>query len=151
MGTLQVNAQRRIDAPAETVYGYLADMQTHHPRFLPAAFADFGVESGGVGEGTIVHYTLNAGGRSRRYRMRVAEPQPGRVLTESDLDSSLVTTFTLTPAGASCDVAISTSWQGAPGVGGFFERMFAPKVMQRIYSEELERLAAYARGDAATA
>lgn len=144
MGTLEVHAQRRIDAPAETVYGYLADMETHHPRFLPEAFTDFGVESGGVGAGTVLHYTLNAGGRTRRYRMRVAEPEPGRVLSESDLDSSLVTTFTVIPQSEACTVEIATTWQGAAGIGGFFERMFAPKVMQRVYVEELDRLATYA-------
>jgi hypothetical protein len=144
MATLEVHAERRVDAPAPTVYGYLADMQNHHPRILPAAFTDFGVESGGVGAGTVVHYTLNAGGRTRRYRMQVGEPDPGRVLTESDLESSLVTSFTVTPEPDSCRVEIKTTWQGAAGIGGFFERMFAPKVMQRIYSEELDRLAAYA-------
>lgn len=144
MGTLEVRAERRIDAPAETVYGYLADMETHHPRFLPSAFTDFGVESGGVGAGTVVHYTLNAGGRTRRYRMQVGEPEPGRVLTESDLGSSLVTTFTVTPQAGACTVEIGTTWQGARGIGGFFERMFAPKVMKRLYVEELDRLATYA-------
>ena len=43
----------RWGAPAEVVYGYLADMREHHPRFLPPAFEDFKVESGGVGAGTV--------------------------------------------------------------------------------------------------
>lgn len=144
MGMLEVHASRRIDAPAAAVYGYIADMRTHHPHFLPAAFADFGVESGGVGADTIVHYTLNAGGRSRRYRMRVDEPEPGRVLTESDLGSSLVTRFTVAPVDSACTVSIDTTWKNASGVGGFFERVFAPRVMERIYTEELDRLATYA-------
>jgi len=37
-------------------------------------------------------------------------------------------------------VRISTTWDGAAGVGGFFERRFAPKVMQGIYADALERL-----------
>ena len=49
MGTIHVSAEGTVDAPAETVYGYIADMQEHHPRFLPAAFSDFKVEAGGVG------------------------------------------------------------------------------------------------------
>ena len=36
-----------VDAPADRVYLYLADMRDHHPRFLPPAFSDFQVESGG--------------------------------------------------------------------------------------------------------
>jgi hypothetical protein len=47
-------------------------------------------------------------------------------------------------------VRISTTWDGAAGVGGFFERLFAPKVMQGIYADALERLNAYAREHAGT-
>lgn len=151
MGTIHVSAERAVDAPAETVYGYLADMHEHHPRFLPPAFSDFKVEFGGVGAGTITRFKVTAGGRSREYRMQVAEPEPGRVLTESDTNSSLVTTFTVTPENAASRVRISTTWEGAGGIGGFFERLFAPRVMRGIYVDELERLNAYARDPAAGA
>jgi uncharacterized protein YndB with AHSA1/START domain len=143
-----VSAERTVDAPADTVYGYLADMREHHPRFLPPAFSDFEVESGGVGDGTIVRFQMTAGGRVRHYRMQVAEPAPGRVLTETDTNSSLITTFTVTPEAGVSRVRISTTWEGAGGVGGFFERMFAPRVMRGIYADELERLNAYARARA---
>src|SRR5580704_14562112 len=146
MATILVSAERTVDAPADAVYGYIADMREHHPRFLPPAFSDFQVESGGVGEGTITRFTVTAGGRSRQYRMKVAEPEPGRVLTESDTGSSLVTTTTVTPRDSASSVHISTTWNGAGGIGGFFERMFAPRVMQAIYADGLERLNVYARG-----
>jgi hypothetical protein len=115
-------------------------MREHHPRFLPPAFSDFEVESGGVGQGTIVRFKVIAGGRTREYRMEVAEPEPGRVLTESDMNSSLVTTFTVTPENTASGVQICTTWNGAAGIGGFFERLFAPRVMRGIYADELERL-----------
>lgn len=134
-----------VAVPADTVYGYLADLRQHHPHFLPPAFSDFTVESGGVGAGTVVRFTITAGGRQRGYRMEVAEPEPGRVITESDTGSSLVTTFTVTPDGERCGVRIVTTWQGAGGVGGIFERLFAPKVLRGIYVDELDRLDAYAR------
>jgi len=139
-----VSAEATVQAPAETVYRYLADMREHHPRFLPPAFSDFQVDSGGVGAGTVARYKLTAGGRTRQYRMTVAEPEPG-VLTESDMDSSAVTTFTVTPRGAASLVRISTAWDGAGGIGGVFERMFAPRVLRGIYADELRRLDAYAR------
>jgi hypothetical protein len=41
-------------------------------------------------------------------------------------------------------VQIRTTWDGAGGIGGFFERMFAPRVMRAIYADELERLNVYA-------
>jgi Polyketide cyclase / dehydrase and lipid transport len=145
MATILVSAERTVDAPADAVYGYIADMREHHPRFLPPAFSDFQVESGGVGEGTITRFTVTAGGRSRQYRMKVAEPEPGRVLTESDTGSSLVTTTTVTPQGGGSLVTMSTTWQGAGGIGGFFERLFAPRAMRGIYTDELERLDSYAR------
>lgn len=147
---MRVCAERRVDVSAEIVYGYLADMREHHPRFLPPAFSDFDVEFGGVGQGTIVGFKVTAGGRTREYRMEVAEPQPGRVLTESDMNSSLVTTFTVTPEDTASRVQICTTWNRAAGIGGIFERMFAPRVMRGIYADELERLNAYARQRAAS-
>lgn len=143
MATIHVSAERSIEAPAETVYGYIADHE-HHSQFLPPAFSDFRVESGGVGAGTVTRFKVTAGGRTREYRMQVAEPEPGRVLTEADTESSLMTTWTVTPEGAGSKVRISTTWEGAGGIGGFFERLFAPRVMRGIYTDELERLNNYA-------
>lgn len=134
-----------MDAPADTVYRYIADMREHHPRFLPPAFSAFRVESGGVGAGTVTRFMVTAGGRSREYQMKVAEPEPGRILTESDTGSSMVTTFTVSPQGGASLVQISASWEGAGGIGGLFERMFAPRVMRTIYADELKRLDDYAR------
>jgi uncharacterized protein YndB with AHSA1/START domain len=145
MAKIVVSAERTVEAPADAVYRYVADMRDHHPRYLPPAFSDFHVESGGTGAGTITRFKVTAGGRTREYQMRVDEPEPGRVLTESDTSSSLVTTTTVTPHDGSSRVTISTSWNGAGGIGGFFERMFAPRAMRAIYTDELERLSAYAR------
>src|ERR1700743_553154 len=97
MARILVSTERSVDAPAETVYGYIADMREHHPHFLPPAFSDFRVESGGVGAGTVTRFTMTAGGGHPADHMKVAEPEPGRVLTESDANSSAVTTFTVSP------------------------------------------------------
>ena len=145
MARIAVSAEGTVEAPADTVYRYIADMREHHPRFLPPAFSDFRVESGGVGAGTILRYKLTAGGRTREYRTKIAEPEPGRVLTESDTGSSAVTTFTVSPQGADSLVQISSAWDGAGGIGGLFERIFAPRVLRAIYTDELKRLDAYAR------
>lgn len=142
---IQVSSEGVVEAPPQDVYIYLTDMREHHPRFLPPAFSDFKVESGGVGAGTIFTVRMTAGGRSREYRMEVAEPEPGRVMTESDTNSSLVTTFTVEPQDGGSLVRIESGWQGAGGVGGFFERLFAPRVLRGVYADELQRLNAYAR------
>lgn len=147
MGTLVASAERQVGAPADEVYQYIADHREHHPHFLPPAFSDFEVVSGGVGAGTVTRFKVTAGGRTREYNMTVAEPEPGRVMTETDSGSTLVTTWTVTPQGnGTSTVRISTSWQGAGGVGGFFERLFAPSAAGRIYADELQRLDTYARG-----
>jgi len=150
MAEIHVSADREVASPPETVYRCLADFRQHHPNILPPAFTDFQVESRGVGEGTVVRFQLHAGRRVRSYRMLVTEPEPGRVLSESDTASTLVTTFTVSPAGSGSKVRIDTRWQGAGGIGGFFERTFAPRVLRQIYADELERLDRYARGIAAS-
>lgn len=148
MSTVTASAARDVAAPADVVYRCIADYRAHHQRFLPPAFSEYAVEQGGEGEGTVVSFALSVGGRTRRYRMQVAEPEPGRVLTESDTGSSLVTTFTVAPSDAGAEVSIRTSWQGAGGVGGFFEKTFAPGALRRLYEEELARLEGYAREQA---
>ena len=151
MAKVVASAERSIDAPADEVYSYLADMHQHQ-RFLPPAFSDFQIESGGVGPGTVTSFKVTAGGRTREYHMTVDEPEPGLVLRESDSNSSLITKYTVTPrenpdgvGSAISKVEISTSWQGAGGIGGFFERTFAPRAMRALYEDELQRLDTYAR------
>ena len=147
MAEIHVSAEREIAAPPERVYRAIADYRQHHPKFLPPNFSRLHVEQGGVGAGTVISFHLNAGRRERDYRMRIAEPEPGRVLTESDTASSLVTTFTVAPSGRGSLVRIDTRWQGAGGVGGFFERTFAPRVLQSLYADELQRLNDYVQNE----
>jgi uncharacterized protein YndB with AHSA1/START domain len=143
MAKVVVSAEGSVDAPADEVYSYLADMHQHQ-RFLPPAFSDFRVEQGGVGAGTVTSFKVTAGGRTRSCRMQVTEPAPGRTLVETDTGSSLVTTFTVTPQGDKSLVSITTSWDGAAGIGGFFERTFAPPAIRGLYLDALDRLNAYA-------
>jgi len=142
MAKVQASAERTIDAPADAVYGSIADMH-QHPNFLPPAFSDFQVVEGGVGAGSVTTFAVTAGGRTRNYRMNVSEPAPGRTLVESDANSSLVTTFNVEPQGGKSLVRIHTSWDGAGGIGGFFEKTFAPGAMRRLYLDELDRLNTY--------
>jgi uncharacterized protein YndB with AHSA1/START domain len=143
MAKVVASAERSIDAPADKVYSYLADMHQHQ-RFLPPAFSDFQIEEGGVGAGTITAFKITAGGRTRSYRTQISEPAPGRTLVETDTNSSLVTTFNVTPQGDKSQVSITSSWDGASGIGGFFERTFAPRALHRLFLDELDRLNTYA-------
>jgi hypothetical protein len=145
MALVSVEAEGSVGAPGGLVYDLISNFLEHHPRFLPNSFSDLEVEQGGVGAGTIITFTVTALGRERRYRMRIGEPEPGRVMTESDTLSDLVTTWTVTPAGDTCRVRIETRWEGAEGTPGFFERLLVPPAMRRIYNEELRRLDRYAQ------
>ena len=60
------------------------------------------------------------------------------------MNSSAVTTFTVFPGGGSLG-RISTAWDGAGGIGGLFEQLFAPTVLRAIYAGELKRLDTCAR------
>jgi hypothetical protein len=142
-------AERVIDAPVDRVYHLIRDFRGHHPRFLPPQFGDFRVETGGIGAGTVHSFTLTLGGRTTAYRVRVGEPQPGRMLIESDASRRMLTTFTVDREryGGS-RVRIETRWF-AHGLRGLVERLVAPRLLKRVYREELELLDRYARGELA--
>ena len=142
---IHASAERHIDAPAARVYECLADFRTQHPRFLPAAFGELEVETGGYGAGTVRRYTLTVGRRRIAYRVRVGEPDPGRVLIESDPEKRMLTTVTVDPepAGGS-RVRIHTRWY-TDGMDGLVERAVAPRALRRIYREELALLERHVR------
>ncbi|MFD7898380.1 SRPBCC family protein [Streptomyces sp. NPDC059479] len=143
MAQVEATTERIIAADPETVFDALADYENTRAKLLPSQFSEYEVREGGDGEGSLVHWKLQA--TSKRVRdclLEVTEPSDGR-LVEKDRNSSMVTTWTVTPAGEGRSKAVVTSvWDGAGGIGGFFERTFAPKGLGRIYDVILERLAA---------
>jgi uncharacterized protein YndB with AHSA1/START domain len=147
MGQVTARTQRTIDAPAERVRAALADYETVRPRILTEHYRDYRVESGGQGAGSRVHWMLQA--TSKRVRDQLVEvsvPAEDRIV-ERDSNSSMVTTWTVTPSGAERSVvAVETTWNGASGIGGFFERTFAPKGVQRIHDGVLANLDGALRG-----
>ncbi|MFV0126962.1 SRPBCC family protein [Streptomyces sp. HMX112] len=143
MAQVEATTERVIAADAETVFDALADYRDTRPKLLPEHFSEYEVREGGDGQGTVVHWKLQA--TSKRVRdclLDVTEPTGGE-LVEKDRNSSMVTTWTVTPAGEGRSRAVVTTvWNGAGGIGGFFERTFAPKGLGRIYDEVLAKLAA---------
>lgn len=144
MPTITVAVSKPIDAPASQIYPILADYQNHHPHILPPAFTGLEVEEGGQGAGTIFKAGLQLLGQKQSFRMRVTEPEPGRVLMETDFNTDLVTTFTVIPGeSGSSEVTIATTFQARPGLRGFMERLIIPGLLRRIYRQELQQLEAY--------
>lgn len=146
MSRVRAVAERTVPAPPDRVFEVLADYATTRPHLLPGAYSDYRVESGGAGEGTVFTYRLSARGRERTYRMRVTETEAGRRIVEADQNSSLVTTWTLVPENGETQVAVETTWQGAGGIGGFFEGLFAPGGVRRLHEQVLDNLAARVGG-----
>jgi hypothetical protein len=141
MGQVVATAEGTVPATPERVLAALADYTDIRPRLLPEQFSDYRVEAGGHGAGTRVHWRFAA--TSKRVRdqlVSVTQPGPDR-LVETDANSSMVSTWTLHPVDAGVTtVRVRTTWTGAGGVGGFFERTFAPRALRRVYGEMLDRL-----------
>jgi Polyketide cyclase / dehydrase and lipid transport len=137
---IHAEASANIDAPAEIVYNILADYQVGHPAILPKAyFTGLSVEQGGRGAGTVIVTRMQAMGSERTFRMTATEPQPGRILVESD--GVTTTTFTVEPISAKkCRVTITTEVPPSQGFQGWIERLFTPPFLRRVYHLELVNL-----------
>lgn len=152
MSHIHVQTEQVVGAKPEEVWAFLTDYRKKRPQILTSNFLNYTVEKGGSGAGTVISYRLHAANRERFYRMRVTEPSRGKVLKESDEGSSLVTTWTLTPIenNQQTRVQLATDWEGGKGIGGFFEKTFAPMGLRNIYKEMLDKLAVYAGKRSAT-
>ena len=141
MARVDVSASRAIAAPPAVVYGIIADYNLGHPSILPPKwFGPLTVVEGGVGAGTRIRFSMKGMGPERPMEAVVAEPKPGRVLTETYPATGGVTTFTVDPvAGGTSMVTFHTTWE-ARGVVGLFERLAAPGFLRRVYKDELDQL-----------
>jgi hypothetical protein len=146
MAEIVVSETAVLQAAPDVVYAIFTDYHDAHPRVLPRPhFGALVVEQGGTGAGTRFRVDVRQGLGMKTYRMDVTEPQPGRVLLESDVDSDLTTTFTVEPAeGVASRVTITTRWTRG-GFQGFVERMLAARVAGPIYRQELRNVERLAR------
>lgn len=153
MAEIIASVTELVRAAPHVVWDIFTDYHDAHDRVLPRpAFGKMVVERGGRGAGTVFTIELREGARTRTMRMDVTEPQPARVLMESDRDSDLVTTFTVEPSdgGRHSRVTITTRWTRG-GLRGFLERMFGPPLMRPVFRAELRNVEKLARERAAAA
>ncbi|WP_333619778.1 SRPBCC family protein [Dietzia sp.] len=144
MGKVRARNEASIDAPAATVADRLASYQLR-PEIQPEQYSAYRVVSGGNGEGTIAAWHLQATKkRSRDVQVNVSESGDRArkwTLTESDQNSTLVTTYTVTDKGDNVStLVVESTWDGAKGIGGFFERTFAPGGLQKIQQAQIDLL-----------
>lgn len=152
MGLMRVQSSAVIPARPEAIYAVLADYREAHPAILPKPyFTELKVEEGGQGAGTVIHVRMKVFGIESEFHQIVSEPEPGRVLAETDLNTGLISTFTVEPlnGGGQSRVTITTEFNPRPGFMGFMERLFNPPIMRRIFNQELQNLADYVSGQAA--
>lgn len=97
MAQVEAITERVIAAKPDDVFDALADYSGTRAKLLPEHFSEYEVREGGDGEGTLVHWKLQA--TSKRIRdclLEVGEPTDGE-LVEKDRNSSMVTTWRVTP------------------------------------------------------
>jgi Polyketide cyclase / dehydrase and lipid transport len=147
MGQVSAASSVVINAAPETVLGAVADYQTIRPKILSSHYSDYQVVQGGRGPGTVAKWKLHAT-KSRVRDVEAHVDVAGHTVIEKDANSSMVTNWTVAPAGTGSTVTTKTSWEGASGVGGFFEKTFAPLGLKKIQGEVLANLKKEVEGSA---
>lgn len=141
-----ISAESMIAASAGAVYRLLADYRQGHPSIVPKKyFGPLQIEAGGVGAGTIIRFNMTVLGTTKTFRMLVAEPRKGQLLTETDMETGSCTSFTVTQHTdpGRCSLCISTQLPQRPGLLGQLERLMTTWLLKRIYAEELGLIRAY--------
>jgi len=151
MKPYRATASSIIAAPAELVYRTLADYHHGHSSILPKPyFLSLEVEQGGFGAGTVINFQTRVLGETQSFRAAITEPEPGRVLIETNLgEGGGVTTFIVEPLseGNRTGVTITTeSVTRRSGGLGSVERLLTKILLQRIYKAELKQLARVCEG-----
>ena len=144
-----ITASALIPARRERVYSLIANYRDGHPRIVPKQFSNLTVEQGGVGAGTVIRFQMSVLGKKQSFRAAISEPEPGRVLVETDLDTNgAVTTFTVDAGTAPAEsrVTISTQLPVRSGPFGFVEKKLSTLLLRPMYVQELANLARVATG-----
>jgi Polyketide cyclase / dehydrase and lipid transport len=139
MGQVRAASTVLINAEPAAVLSAVGDYQDVRPKILSSHYRDFSVLEGGHGQGTVASWKLQAT-KSRVRDVRANVDVAGHAVIEKDANSSMVTNWTVAPAGPGSSVTVTTTWTGAGGVKGFFEKTFAPLGLRKIQSEVLANL-----------
>ena len=139
MGQVSAASTVLINAAPDVVLTAVADYQTVRPKILSQHYRDYQVVQGGQGQGTVAKWKLRAT-ESRVRDVQANIDVAGHTVIEKDANSSMVTNWTVAPAGDGSTVTVKTSWDGAGGVKGFFEKTFAPLGLKKIQGEVLANL-----------
>jgi len=139
MANVSASSTILIDADPATVFDAVADYDVVRPKILSPQYSEYRVLQGGRGRGTVASWKLQAT-KSRCREVKADVDVAGHTVIEKDANSSMVTNWTVAPAGPGSSVTVKTTWNGAGGVKGFFEKTFAPLGLRKIQGEVLANL-----------
>ncbi|CAJ1494960.1 SRPBCC family protein [[Mycobacterium] burgundiense] len=139
MGQVSATSTVLVNATPDEVLAAVADYNEVRPKILSSQYSDYQVLQGGVGAGTVVKWKLQAT-KSRVREVQANVDIAGKTVIEKDANSTMVTNWTVAPAGPGASVTVKTSWTGAGGVKGIFEGIFAPLGLKKIQAEVLKNL-----------
>ncbi|QNG21010.1 SRPBCC family protein [Rhodococcus triatomae] len=140
MGQVSASSSITVAASPQDAVAAIADYATVRPKILSDHYSGYRVIEGGQGTGTVVEWALKATEKRTR-NVRATITATDDTVTETDGNSSMVTTWTVAPADGGSTVTTTTSWTGAGGIGGFFEKTFAPIGLRKIQEQVLANLA----------
>ncbi|PJE21666.1 SRPBCC family protein [Mycobacterium paragordonae] len=139
MGQVKATSTVLIQAEPAKVLDAVADYKTVRPKILSPQYSEYEVLEGGQGQGTVAKWRLQAT-ESRVRNVQVNVDVAGHTVIEKDANSSMVINWTVAPAGPGSSVTVTTTWTGAGGVKGFFEKTFAPLGLKKIQGQVLDNL-----------
>lgn len=139
MGQVSAASTILVNAEPAAALAAVADYQTVRPKILSPQYSEYQVVQGGQGAGTVARWKLQAT-KSRVRDVQVDVDVAGHSVIEKDANSSMIINWTVAPAGPGSSVTMKTTWTGACGVKGFFEKTFAPLGLKRIQGEVLANL-----------
>lgn len=139
MGHVSAASTVLINAEPANVLTAVADYSGVRPKILSSHYRDYQVLEGGQGQGTVASWKLQAT-KSRVRDVKATVDVAGHAVIEKDANSTMITNWTVAPAGPGSSVTMTTTWAGAGGVKGFFEKTFAPLGLKKIQAEVLANL-----------
>ena len=143
MAKQKFSVSKLISSPPQVVYSIIADYHNAHPKILPKPpFVSLVVEKGGVGAGTVALVQMKVMGKIQTFHTVVSEPDPGRVLVETN-DTGYITTFTFDPHndGKNSFVTFTTEIPDDSSLIKKLEFRLSRILLVPVYERELENLA----------
>jgi hypothetical protein len=145
MGQVSASSTVLIDAEPEPVLAAAADYQAVRPKILSPHYRHYRVLEGRAG--CRHRGDVETAGHELVGARRQGERRRGRAhLLEGDANLTMVTNRSVAPAGPGSSVTVKTSWQGAGGIGRFFDKTFAPLGLRKIQGVVLANLTKQVEG-----